>query len=296
MGVVPASRKASRRAGGSSHPIGHRLRIVGDLRRRLPLHRTKEEDHDAAQSPYRTRGDHHGGRGRVQRRQRVGAWVLPRWWLWLIRLRWALRTCRPSTRPILSPRPDERPSDQRKRWHRVLLDACGREVHSQCVPKIEERLSPSDTKPCRGDRTARQTARQNAAGRQRTTHRSASRCLSSRSSHRLRRVVGLRTGHREAPRGRGMSRGSELTRGAPLTDIRATKRGRRRSAGLAVGRSRHRDWPQRHGGSRRSEAGRRQVPGEVPERPRGRARRLSAVPEAAASGAACGRVRRRGRR
>ena len=109
--------------------------------------------------------------------------------------------------------------------------------------------------------------------------RSASRCLSSRSSHRLRRVVGLRTGHREAPRGRGMSRGSELTRGAPLTDIRATNRGRRRSAGLAVGRSRHRDWPQRHGGSRRSEAGRRQVPGEVPERPRGRARRLSAVPK-----------------
>jgi hypothetical protein len=36
------------------------------------------------------------------------------------------------------------------------LDACGREVHSQWVPKIEERLSPSDTKPCRGDRTARQ--------------------------------------------------------------------------------------------------------------------------------------------
>ena len=40
-GVVPASRKASRRAGGSSHPIGHRLRIVGDLQRRLPLHRTE---------------------------------------------------------------------------------------------------------------------------------------------------------------------------------------------------------------------------------------------------------------
>ena len=43
MGVVPPSRKASRRAGGSSHPIGHRLRIEGDLRRRRPLHRTEEE-------------------------------------------------------------------------------------------------------------------------------------------------------------------------------------------------------------------------------------------------------------
>ena len=39
------------------------------------------------------------------------------------------------------------------------------------------------------------------------------------------------------------------------------------------------DWPQRHGGSRRSEAVVAMFREKYPRRPRGRARRLSAVPK-----------------
>jgi hypothetical protein len=48
----PAGRVTAspRRAGGPGHPAGHRLRIVGDLRRRGPLHRVEGASRCSRQS------------------------------------------------------------------------------------------------------------------------------------------------------------------------------------------------------------------------------------------------------